>query len=412
MASKSQITLVTIILFSLFASLSNLPADLVFSGSSRSLFYSRENYFSPLEDESVHNFRLYQYMRMKLSGRGKKSSISFNTYLRVSDDLNVEYSNDPNWRLYNGYLQLDRGYTQLSVGRQWLHLGPGSMTLDGLKLSFGSPGLTQLTGYAGTESPYGNHFQLNGWDKAKSGGFYLSTRAIRPLTLGLGWYQKSRKGEVALREVGLKCKADLPRDLKLSAGLDVNLLTDRVQKGYCRLNYKGSKRLTFLAEFKHYEPRLFYQSYFRRFNPRANDQLRGGLVYFVTSQVTLNATYSAIFFEDADTRYLSLGAGCPNGWFNYYHGAGFGGDEDGFAVGGNYIFRQKIEIYADLDYSRYRFYEEDEDRDYLFSSIFGINWKPARNILAGLEFQDLNNQFFSKDFRVLLKFAVNYGRIF
>jgi hypothetical protein len=169
MASKSQIALVATVLFSLFTSLSNLPADLVFSGSSRSLFYSRENFFSPLEDESVHNFRLYQYMRMKLSERGKKSSISFNTYLRVSDDLNVEYPNDPNWRLYNGYLQLDRGYTQLSLGRQWLHLGPGSMTLDGLKLSIGSPGLTQLTGYVGTESPYSNNFRLNRSEERRVG---------------------------------------------------------------------------------------------------------------------------------------------------------------------------------------------------------------------------------------------------
>ena len=66
---------------------------------------------------------------------------------------------------------------------------------------------------------------------------------------------------------------------------------------------------------------------------------------------------------------------------------------------------------ADIDYSRYRFYE-DEDRDYLFSSIFGFNWRPKKNIMAGLELQDVNNDVLSKDWRLMLKFSLNHRKVF
>ncbi|HUU26319.1 MAG TPA: hypothetical protein VM123_00775 [archaeon] len=361
--------------------------------------------------DETDNFRYFQYLKMKLSNKGEKSSISFRTYLRVSDDLNPEYTDDSLWRLYNGYLQWDRGITSFSLGRQWLHLGPGSLTLDGLKVSIGSQGRHKLTGYFGTESPYSRSFGTLGWERARSGGIYFSTRPVSRADIGLGWYQKNRAGEVALREIGFNGKLRLPIDLDLSGRLDLNLLTDRVQKGIVRFSYRGIKRLSFTGEYKHYEPRLFYQSYFRRFKPEANDQVRGGVVFFLRPEVTLSMTYSAIFFEEESSSYLSLGASCPYGSVTYYRGDGYGGDENGFAVGASLPFAKKFELFADLDYSRYRFYE-DEDRDYLFSSIFGINWQPRKDINASLEFEDFNNDAFSKDFRALIKVAYNFSNVF
>jgi len=74
-------------------------------------------------------------------------------------------------------------------------------------------------------------------------------------------------------------------------------------------------------------------------------------------------------------------------------------------VGGSLpLADDRVELFADLDYSRFRFYE-DEDRDFLFSSIFGLHCKLAGRYQAGIEFEDVNNDTFSKDFRVLLKFG-------
>ncbi|HLA40027.1 MAG TPA: hypothetical protein VJ417_08520, partial [Candidatus Glassbacteria bacterium] len=302
--------------------------------------------------------------------------------------------------------------TSLSIGRQWLHYGPASATLDGALITIGNKSRTSLTGYLGTESPFTRKFDSNGFDKAGSGGVYFSTSEIGNLKLGAGFYQKSRYGETAFREFGVNARAQLPHDLDLYSRLDVNLLADEVQKGQVRLRFKGSDRVQVFGEFKHYRPRLFYQSYYQKFELDGNNQLRGGVSLFVRPEVSVNASYSAVMLENDTNGFLTLGLSSPNGWVNYYKGHGFGGDQDGFAFGGSLpLAADRFEIFADIDYSRFRFYEED-DRDYLFSSIFGLHWRPSDQLDAGIEFEDVNNDVFSKDFRVLLKFAWNFSSAF
>ena len=399
------------ILLTVFCSITELSAKVFFSGGSQSLFYYRENLSAQGDQGSVYNFRFYESVRMKLVGRGEKNSLGFYTFLRTSKDLNVDYTEDPLNKLYNGYLEWVNGRVSAAVGRQWLHLGVGSLTLDGAKVRYAHPRYLEITGYLGTESPYTRHFNLTGWDRAKAGGLFLSTKAVRALKLGFGFHQKDRGGQVALREIGFNGRANLPNDLRLSGRLDVNLLTDRLQKGIFRLRFNGLNKWSFLAEYKHYQPRFFYRSYFQRFDPKANNQVRGGATYYLKPEVTLTGVYSAIFFEDESNGYLSLGVACPYGSATFYRGDGFGGDESGFAAGVSCPVQDKLELFADFDYSRYRFYE-DEERDYLFSSIFGFNWRPKRNIMAGIELHDLNNDMLSKDWRLLVKFSVNHRQIF
>jgi len=398
-------------LLAAFCGIRNLPAKVLFSGGSQSLFHYRENLPVQGDQGSLYNFRFYESVRIKLVGRGKKNSIGFHTFFRTSKDLNVDYAEDPGNRLYNGYLEWINGRLSAAVGRQWLHLGVGSLTLDGAKVRFADPRYLAITGYLGTESPYTRHFNVLGWERARAGGFYLGTKNVRSFKLGFGFHQKDRGGSVALREIGFNGRAELSKDLRLSGRLDVNLLTDRLQKGIFRLRYKGLDKWSFLAEYKHYRPRLFYRSYFRRFNPKANNQVRGGVSYYLRPEVTLTGTYSAIFFENESSGYLSLGVSCPYGSATLYRGDGYGGDEFGFAAGATYPVRDELELFADFDYSRYRFYE-DEERDYLFSSIFGFNWRPRRNILAGVELHDLNNDVLNRDWRLLVKLSVNHSRIF
>ena len=390
----------------------DLKAELLYSGRAQTLLYNYEDLLSTPSASSTDNYRFFQFLRLNLKNRGEKNTVSFHTYLRVTDDLKVNYSDDPNWRLYNGYLQWDTRLTGLTVGRQWLHLGPSSVTLDGVKMSVGGRGPNELTGYIGTESPFTRKFDSNGFSKAGSGGLYFTTREIRNLNLGIGFYQKSRDGETAFRELGVNSTARLSSGFRLYSRLDVNLLNSSVQKGQVRLRYKSSDRVQVFGEFKHYRPRLFYQSYYQKFELDGNNQLRGGVSLFVRPEVSMNASYSAVMLENDTNGFLTLGLSSPNGWVNYYKGHGFGGDQDGFAFGGSLpLAADRFEIFADIDYSRFRFYEED-DRDYLFSSIFGLHWRPSDQLDAGIEFEDVNNDVFSKDFRVLLKFAWNFSSAF
>ena len=390
--------------------------ELLYSGQARSSLYSYER-FGHDGSDSDQNYRFYQYLRLKLKGVGQKNSVSFNTYLRVSDDLSVDYSSDPNWRMYNGYLQWDTRTSSVSLGRQWLHLGPGSMILDGAKLELGGgTSKVKFTGYFGAESPFTRKFSSNGYEKAGSGGMYVRIKPSRKLAIGAGWYQKNRYGEVAFREIGLNANATLPHGLKLNGRLDVNLLTDQIQKGLVRLRYQGHQRFNFFGEYKHYQPRLYYQSYYRRkFEPKGNDQLRGGFSVFLSKEVTLNASYSAIMTEDETSGYFTLGGAGPYGWVNYYKGHGFGGDEDGFALGGSLpLAHHKFELFGTLDYSRFRYFELDDEsgRDYLFSTIFGMHWKPSETVGAAIEFEDVNNNMFSKDWRVLINLNINFSSAF
>jgi hypothetical protein len=336
--------------------------------------------------------------------------------MRLSDDLSVDYPSNPNWRLYNAYMQWDTKATSLSLGRQWLHLGPGSMTLDGARLEISTNRVYKLTGYFGAESPFSRKFNSSGYDKAGSGGVYLLLKPARKLSVGAGWYQKNRYGETAFREFGVNANATLPKGFKLYSRLDYNMLSDEIQKGQVRLRYQGSQRFNFFGEYKHYTPRLFYQSYYsRKFELEGNDQLRGGVNILLANSVTLNASYSAIMMEDDNSGYMTVGASCPYGWANYYLGRGFGGDEDGFALGGSLpLAHHKFELFGTLDYSRFRYYELDNesDRDYLFSTIFGMHYRPSEVVDAGLEFEDVNNDLFSKDWRVLINLNINFSSAF
>ncbi|MEA2062553.1 MAG: hypothetical protein U9P14_02540 [Gemmatimonadota bacterium] len=400
-----------IILVAAFGWITTLQAKTFFSGSSRSLFLYRENYTGQGYGNSEHNLRFFKSVRMKLVGRGKKNSLGFHTFFRVSRDLNIDYEDDPLSSLYNCYLEWKRGRLSAALGRQWLHLGSGSLTLDGVRVGYAGPGSLDLTGYLGTESPYTRHFNLQGWDRAKAGGVYLNAKVHRRIKVGAGFQQKERLGVTAMRETGLDARARLPGRVRLSGRLDLNLLTDRIQRGVFRVSRRGQGKWNFYSEYKHYEPRLFYQSYFRRFNPRSNDQVRAGATYYLRPEFTLTGSYSAIFFQDENNCYLSLGLGCPYGSATLYRGDGYGGDEFGFAAGVTYPLCEKLELFADIDYSRYRLYE-DEDRDCLFSSIFGFNWRPRKNVLAGVELQDLNNNVLSSDWRLLVNFSVNHRKIF
>jgi hypothetical protein len=391
--------------------LNGLSAEMRFNGSTQALFYSLESYPGRLDQTAVDNFRYYQTFRLKLEQKGRKNSLSFNTFFRVTNDFAREYPADPASRFYNGYVQWNTPLTSLAVGRQWLNLGPSSLTLDGVRLSLSKSRLIEATGFVGLESPFSRKFDLQGWDKARSGGVYLRSQAIRRLTLGLGFFQKDYESRTALREIGINGKADLPHGVDLTGRLDLNLLTHGVQNGMFRTRFQAGSHWNLVGEYKHYEPRLFYQSYYRRFNPRANDQLRAGVVYNFRKDVFLGASYTGIRFKDMTSSYLTLSAGCPYGNVAYYHGGGIDQSQNGFTVGGSYPLLEVLEVFADLDYSRFRFYDAEND-DYLFTSIFGLNWRPRRDILAGVEFHDLNDRIFSKDFRILFKLGFNYSQIF
>ncbi len=397
---------------SLLLSASGLWAQLTFSGNARSLFYGREIFPGAFSDNTEDSFRYYQSFGLHLVGRGKAGQLGFHTFFQVSDDLSLDLNDDPQSRLYNGYLEWKNKGTNLSLGRQWITLGPSSLTLDGFKASQSIGKAVEVTGYLGTQTPFSRKFDLQGWDSAKSGGFYARTLSLKNAGLGIGLQQKSYKGETTFRELGIDGRIKLPEGVDLLGRADFNLLESGLQRAVLTSRYRpADSRFGFMAEYRHYEPRLFDKSYFKRFDLEGHEQVRGGVTCELKPGVSLNASYTGVYFEDDSDSYITLGAACPYGSVSYFHGTGASGDEDGFAASGSYVFCKAWELFADVDYSLYRFYEE-LDRDYVFSSAFGLNWRPNRTVLAGLEFQDLNNDFLSKDFRVLLKFALNYSQIF
>lgn len=388
-----------------------LSAELRFSGNARSMLFSRERLPVGIDQEAIRNFRHFQSFRLNLEQKNETGGLGFHTFFRVSDDLNHDYASDPNGRLYNGYLKWERNATSVSVGRQWLHAGPASMTLDGIKVTQSWDKGFDLTGFVGTETPFTRRFELNGWDETTSGGVYLRNSAFDKVSFGAGYQQKDRHGELAFREIGLDGTLDLPHGIDLLGRMDLNLLDDNVQRAVLRSRFRTGGRWGFMGEYRHYKPRLFDRSYFRRFDLKGNDQFRGGATFHLRPNVTLNAGYTGIFFDGDSDSYLTLGGACPWGSVVWYRGTGTGGDQDGITVSGSYILREVWELFADIDYSLYRWYE-DTDRMYDFSSVFGLNWRPSRRMAAGLEFQNLNNDILSKDFRVLLKFALNHTGIF
>ncbi len=394
-----------------------LAADLLFRGNARSLLYGRERFSGdgtegqPLED----SYRFYQYFRLQLARRAEQSSLAFKSYFRVTDDFNLDLPGDPGWRLYHGYLEWKRGRSEVTVGRQWLHFGPGSLTLDGIQAgyAFDERSRYRLTGYFGSESPFTHGFHLQGIDRTGSGGFYLRALPRPGLELGLGGVQKNRRGEAIQRELGADTQLRLPHRLQLTGRLDVDLLEDRLQKGTVRLDYRELKRWEFQLQYRHYEPRLLDDRYYFRFPLQGHEQVRGGLIYRLRQQLMLSAAWSTIFFGGEETSsFLSFGLTAPYAELIYYRGMGFGGEEDGFSLGGNYLFGDAYRVYAQLNYSAYRFYEELDERDNLVSGVFGFDWIPFDDLTAGIELQDLNDEVFRHDFRVLAKFSINSDTIF
>ena len=403
---------VFIIILLITSGYSMTAAEVLFSGNSRSMINFRESYLGNGDDGTVDNARFYETVRAKLVGRGESSSFGFHTFLQSSTDFSEDYSTDPIWKLYNAYFQYKNNHADFTLGRQWLHLGPGSLTLDGVKVTLKSGTTCDFTGYIGMESPYSRSFDTGGWDKSQSGGLYFSTRRISKLNLGVGYTQKNYLGETALQEVGLYAKTRLSGPLQFNGRLDFDLKGDQVQKAVLGARYDKKKDYSIMAEYRHYLPRIYYKSYFKKFYYQANDQVRTGISYYLSDWTTVSANYTAIFFDDENNGYLSIDLSCPYGSITYYQGMGFGGDEIGVAVGATYPVCEQLDIYADLDFSKYRFYEHESETDRLFTSMFGFDWKPTRDILTGVEFQNVDNEILNKDWRMLLKFSINGSGVF
>jgi hypothetical protein len=383
---------------------------------------------------SQGNFRLYQSARFRMMSWGRPE-LSLQTYVRGSLDLVNQAGNDPEYRVYHGYLRWKDSLDRFVVtgGRQLVMSGVGVGRIDGVRAKVELPGRVQLDTYAGTlvgtggkgvgswrdGHMFGTRLSFPAFNTLLSASFYRRSRKVKPfvsparLAAGLGTLE-IQPGEVEQQMVGLNLQRMLGRSLSLYGRWDLSTpdgLHTRKAQGVLRYHHKG---FTLSGEWLYREPYIDQNSVFSLFTQSSNQELSTRSNYRFNRFLALFGGVSRVEYEGANGLRVNLGINILNGYVGYTRRRGFGGVADGFTANLRHRVHPEIWTSAGLNFSRFSLYEGDTTHSSVLSATLGLDYRPNRHLTLSLQGQGLTqnlklatraNPFpgLSKDFRFYFK---------
>jgi hypothetical protein len=139
----------------------------------------------------------------------------------------------------------------------------------------------------------------------------------------------------------------------------------------------------------HRAPSLFGNSLLSVFDAGDYDEVSGRGGTWVTPKIRVFGNAAATFFEEDDSQRFAAGVEVGRGSLSYHRRMGFGGDLDGVTGSYHHPLRDWVTVRAEGGVSRFRFLDDQEDRN--ISGVIGIGGelRPRRNLAFDLEVQNL-----------------------
>ena len=327
-----------------------------------------------------------------------------NTYLNTG--FRVAKRGDEKWdeRIYNTYLdwKSENKDWHVRLGRQFTYYGAITGTLDGAMLDMHLFDKLNIKLFGGFDAPYNRKLAVSGNDSTAYGA-YLSYNVLESTRIDLSYFQRKRNNEVAWEQASFALNGRNFEDLYYQLQYDHNLLTDQYQGIRGRVTYYMDK-WSFTGEYASQKPRIAEDSFFRIFDIKAYDQVRGGLTYNIGNyQMGLQYVFTNYSTEQGNQVIVTA----ANNWglIGVVFQNGFSGNNIG--VYGDVRYQVLSGLTAKLYSSYYNYERQTTDiSEDATSFAGGLEYKPLTDLLLSAEVQESINSYYDNDVRGL--FRLNY----
>lgn len=362
-----------------------------------------------LEDRD--HLRLYQSFVFNAHDLGVKN-LSFHTYLRTMHDFRSESNIDAANKIYNAYVDWKKigDIVDLRLGRQFVHFGVGSMTFDGLKMTFTKRRAFVLSAYVGSETPFSREADTQSFSKNSVWGTYLNTAALFNTRIGLSYIQKERGGRIRWKQIGFTVDRSVGSFITFLSRYDFNLDTKDLHEALIRVRFRKTDRFLFYSDIGRRKPRIDADSYFRIFNPIPYDWLQLGGSYGISHGTRLHAEYRLTRLEDEQSSRISLSADLGMFQVGIMTRSGYGGSQFGIFGGASRDFGQRLSLAARINFSRFSLEEIVGDMENALFSYVRIGYVPQKSLRTELSVQHLMNPQHERELRALATVVYSFRK--
>jgi hypothetical protein len=379
---------------------------------------------------TTFHMRSYQNLLFDLS----KDKLSLNFNFQSEGDVVNPIGKGFNYRFYNLYVKGSNLFNALDfrLGRQYVFGGVGKGAIDGLqfKIKAGKFKEYQLSAFGGFLTPHEYDFKsYPTLSENYLAGAQFSYYGIKDLFLGLSYMNKHKKPQpyTALRLDSIfntqEVLIDIDSPAQQLTGLDFNYslmnLHNIYGKIYYDINMKQLQRLELngrvtvnndlrlSAGYFYRQPLISYNTIFWVFQHKQNQEIEGSIDYTLSNGINIYGRAANVIYDNDNSFRLQLGFNQASYGLSFIKYFGYAGESDGVS---GYYYRQIIpEILSgniNLDYSRYRLGDFDNERVDSFSGMLGITYRPLPQFSVDAQGQFINNRIYKFDTRFL--FGINY----
>jgi hypothetical protein len=406
----------------------NLPQSL--NGRFSSSVYTFERFDT--SGSSNTNARTYQMLAFNFG----KENIWLRSNLNLEYDIANKQINDPRFRVYNLYADLNNIFdvASLKLGRQPLFNNVAGGVFDGATVGLNYSGYKLLAYYGGNVPAYQELKLIDNWsDNYLLGGEFTiyalmdwrfsakyinknfasqSYTAVRldpdlnPINVLIE--NQSNQFQFLSGEVSYHKQKFVSANVRYDYDLNFNTSSRFEISG----RYEAVKNLGINAYYNYREPKIRYNSIFSVFDYGNTWEIEGGVDYLIANRYTLIGKFANVTYKDEESQRLTLGISSPYGTITARKNFGYAGEMD--AISFYTAFAQLNGILTPsigFSYTRYKLAEEDPSND-LISVLAGTNFRPFRTLSFDIQGQYLNNKIYNNDWRLFFKLNYWFNTIF
>ncbi|MFT5086987.1 MAG: hypothetical protein ACI8PG_001344 [Planctomycetota bacterium] len=374
-------------------------------------------YESQLTDTTTTTYtRAYQSVRLNV-GQLATKQLSFHTYFQGTSDLSETADSDPRLRLYNAYFAYKKRGYQLRFGRQRIYAGTGYGSIDGARARIRYSEVELLL-YAGALAPADRSGELGSWDEGKLWGARLSSKRLLKTDIALSFSQRestpaaytgsisgntTTPSAIERTLVGFDARRAFAGGHTLYARLDYDINDKNLRRTQLSGRYAISPNLSTQLEWYKRAPSIYHNSIFSVFPNEDYQEFSGRLHYRASEQLQLTASYAHVLYDGDSAQRIGIVAAIGTRYsIGYYRTSGYARASDGLVGNVYWALNAKWTLRGELDLASYERYE-GADRDELFTSGFGLHYRPTRRLSTELGVQGLKNPLYDSDMRLFLR---------
>jgi hypothetical protein len=377
--------------------------------------------------QSTRHLRGYENIQLDF-GNG---DIALHTYFQGSNDFSNTMENDPEFRLFNIYLNMKNvvNLFDLKLGRQMIFGGVNYGSIDGGALRLRPTDGVEVMAYGGGLTPANQKtdFFYHIKDNWQLGG-QVNLMMIENIRIGFSYMNRHRETSIvpdAMRpdaqlglipttidygsranQYGSVDAAFQMNSLWLFGRADYDFNYDRLSRAEIAGSYQLTPQLGLSLNLAHREPTIAYNSYFAMFEQEANTEAMLGIDYKVHPMLTVLGRVSTVMYEDETAYRVSLGVSNKYASVMYTKDVSYDGDLNGFnAQLMHPLFRGMFVPHIGMVYSTYAL-SDNLDKTSTWAAVLGAMVRPVKVLSFDVQAQYMTNKIYKSDMRIFAR--INY----